>query len=178
MSDNLKLGELIRAPQERDAIHIAVAPVTAAEDLLPGQHVGLLDANHRVGKSDRPIGIIDPFLRHPVEKGDRVWLFLYPNTITALRHDWTHPEFAIASGGPDAASREWIENFAAKIDMTYNRLMRAAENYADYDEWTRDDTEAYKNADAGEWDTFWEHYAVVTGKAAPKDAWAPFTCSC
>lgn len=42
MSD-LKLGEVITdTSQQRDAIHIAVAPVIAAKQLHAGQHVGFV----------------------------------------------------------------------------------------------------------------------------------------
>src|SRR5688572_10378765 len=91
-------GRLIEdGDRRRDAIHIAVAPVTAAERLLPGQHVGLVrgDTEH-VGALESPascVGIVDPFLKQAVEQGQRFWLFLYPNTVTSLRHYWTHPAF-------------------------------------------------------------------------------------
>ncbi len=89
------LGQLItNADRRRDAIHIAVAPVTAAAVLTPGQHVGLVAGdNEQVGPTDLCIGIVDPYLRQTVEQGQRFWLFLYPNTVTSLRHFWTHPAF-------------------------------------------------------------------------------------
>lgn len=98
-------GRLIEdGDRRRDAIHIALAPVTAAVRLAPGQHVGLVREGsvELVGPCDRPVGIVDPFLPAAVEPGERFWLFLYPNTVTGLRHIWAHPAFAAAA----AAARE------------------------------------------------------------------------
>lgn len=98
MTRVIQVGKLIDGREERDAIHIAVAPVFAAEELSPGQHVGLVEAGNTelAGPCKTPLGIVDPFLTSPVPRGARFWLFLYPNTITSLRHDWTHPVFARA----------------------------------------------------------------------------------
>jgi hypothetical protein len=95
--DAPKVGRLITdGERRRDAIHVAVAPVTAGEPLHPGDHVGLVGPAgdlETVGRTADPIGVIDPFLPGPVGKGERCWLFLYPNTVTSLRHVWTHPTF-------------------------------------------------------------------------------------
>lgn len=90
------LGQFVQPfEHRRDAVHIALAPVTAGADLQPGQHVGLLREDNvtLVGPCEEPVGIVDPFLRVPVLKGSRFWLLLYPNTVTGLRHVWTHPAF-------------------------------------------------------------------------------------
>lgn len=76
----------------RDAVHVAVAPVIAGEDLPPGSRVNLLDG--KAYESTSPIGIVDPFQRECVRKGERFWLLLFPGTITGLRHQWSHSAFA------------------------------------------------------------------------------------
>ena len=85
------IGQLCGDDARRDAIHFAVAPVEAGMDLRPGDHVGLTDG--RASRGAKAIGIVDPFLKGEVKEGQRFWLFLYPNTITSLRHVWTHPAF-------------------------------------------------------------------------------------
>jgi hypothetical protein len=105
MEEGPQLGQLILdGERRRDAIHIALAPVTAAERLTPGQHVGLVQEGNveLVGPCSHNIGIVDPFLTEDIESGQRFWLVLYPGTITGLRHLWTHPAFTVAA----AAIRE------------------------------------------------------------------------
>lgn len=111
-----KIGTIL-APNDnhRDAIHIAVAPVTAAVGLYPGDRVGLDRNGHATTVDDDMtgpiVGIADPFLvrdgiKVRVKPGERFYLFLFPGTITSLRHTWTHPEFQRLA----AAQREAISH--------------------------------------------------------------------
>ena len=96
MSEKAPIGKLVTdANAGRDAIHVAIAPCVAAEDLEPGQHVGLVDGESDVvgTQTARLVGIVDPFLTETVRKGQRFYLCLYPNTVTSLRHHWAHPAF-------------------------------------------------------------------------------------
>jgi len=99
MADNPpNIGELVPAGEHRrDAIHVAVLPVTAAEPLQPGCDVGFVTGSRGAVSqdSDNPIGIVDPFLRDTLQAGERFWLFIYPNTVTGMRHVWSHPALTV-----------------------------------------------------------------------------------
>lgn len=182
------LGTIIGDHERRDAIHLAVTPAVAAYTLEPGDHVGFLE-DGTASLSAKPVGIVDPFLSAHVKRGQRFWLVVYPRQITSLRHVWTHPAFAdegqqievppvSSSSDPVSASRKWIEDFAADIDQTYNRLMDAAATWVEDKDCTYDNSEAYKP----HWDKFsefWKHYEVVRGVKLPemyRECF--FTCSC
>ncbi len=88
------VGQLAAEGSRRDAIHVAVAPVIAAERLRAGQNVIMRSGKAEWAESrEIAIGIVDPFLTVDVQEGQTFWLFMFPNTITSLRHVWTHPSF-------------------------------------------------------------------------------------
>lgn len=88
------LGEMPAEDAKRDAVHIAVAPVVAGVDLEPGQRVGLF-SDGQASPMKPHIGIVDPFRIGWIERGTRFWLYLFPNSITDLRHVWSHPAFKV-----------------------------------------------------------------------------------
>jgi hypothetical protein len=95
MTNELKVGKLITQPEERDAIHIAIAPVRAAIEIKPGTHVGFVGDSSEIVSPHaiRLVGIIDPFLTKSVKPNEVCFLFVYPNQITSLNHHWKHPAF-------------------------------------------------------------------------------------
>lgn len=175
MSDT-KLGILIKGEQHRDAIHIAVAPVTSDEVLIPGLDVALVEGrSDKVGTTGAFIGIVDPFLKkEPILPGQKFWLVLYPQTITSLRHEWTHPAFASKSA--DGTSQRWIESFANEVGISCNMLMAAADNWLRSKGYLDIGDELPEGPKIIE---FWHHYEVVTGKnIAEEKQHSFFTCSC
>ena len=173
-----ELGKRLTSDQPRDAIHIATACVTAAVDLRAGQHIGFIgeDQYVLVGPTGKHIGIVDPFLDTFVPEGTKFWMLLYPNTITALRHEWIHPAFGEEVIIEDG-SKAYIKEFAAKVDQTYGRIMRAADYWVVHGEYTRDDAEMYYDLTSEDWAEFWKHYELVTNRKV-KDKSSFFTCSC
>lgn len=179
MGHEVVLGELISCPaQLRDAIHIAVAPVIAGADLVPGQHVGFLEGTDTVGPCEKTLGIVDPFLNDAVKKGERVWMFLYPNTIRDMRHEWYHPAF---SGMQAQASEKWLREFVEEHfgSLTYEELIDGLKDYCanGYSERIHlresipDDCFSQRH-------DLWKHFASVTGIVPDDMDDVPFTCGC
>lgn len=174
------LGTIINEDVGRDAIHIATYPVTASEQLFPGQHIGI-GPDGATTKADH-IGIVDAFLTGPVFPGQRFWMMLYPRTITSLRHEWTHPAIDAASIEDARTAKEiseqWLRDFVARSDCPgYEQVVAKAINN---DSWSNkylhfDDVDAHGEIQP----EFWDHIEVVTGRTIPKEDRAEyFSCSC
>lgn len=162
--ENLGIGRSITTGQHRDAIHIAIAPVEAGCSLTPGDHVGL--AEGKAVREGQAIGIVDPFLLVHIEKGETFWLFLYPGSITSLRHEWLHPAF---QDKDSLGAKEWLEEFAITNDLTYEELITIAES--DYG--VREGQTLYCNVPP----EFWVFYELATGKI-PLRKHEFFSCQC
>lgn len=181
MADQIKLGVLIDEHQHRDAIHIAVAPVIAAEVRLPGMDIGLLSGSQeQVSRSAKHIGIVDPFLKLQVQPGQRFYMFLYPQTITSLRHEWTHPAFQSVTAPVGVSdSEKWLREYASGLGVDYRELMDGA------DAWVVNDEYFMPSDDAGMLEgistdaEFWPHYEKVRGVTVDANRRRNFfTCSC
>lgn len=173
---------------DRDAIHIAVIAMPVNNRYAPGERVGVTRSGE-LSKHPPFVGVIDPFLTDMVNPGDRVWLCLFPNTITGLRHRWTHPAFPFVvekvkekyDDAQKEASKRYLQQFAEDADIAYPELLRILEDFLDtgnlhvqYDETNLRDHFYDKDADE-----FWLHVAVVLeDDRALSEEGSPFTCSC
>jgi hypothetical protein len=175
MSTHPTPGQIITTEAHKDAIHVALAPVTAHHVLKPGERVFLNDLGHAESSFlDGGIGIVDPFLCRHVKAGERFWLFMHPNTITGLRHDWSHPAFDKAIPSP---SETWLREFAERWEMDYDDMVNGARAgtavYAS--------TTCYGKCDIGsEWEIFWRHMEVIAGRPLSEEHRdnTTFRCSC
>lgn len=178
-SDALEtLGTIIDERAGRDAIHVAVEPCKAGELLHAGQHVKLLNGGfaHAPFMMEDCVGIVDPFLRTPVQPGQWFWMLLYPRTITSLRHVWSHPAFEDKEpAAPDKAESEaWLRDFCDNYDAPdYDHLIEAASGY-DGDEYLLIDGQ---DASGDIPDEVWYHLEIVMGTRFKTRA-KYFSCSC
>lgn len=178
------LGTIIDDKAGRDAIHLAVEPVVAGEQLFPGQHIRI-DNGVAVANGET-YGIVDPFLKGSVGAGQRFWFVIYPRQITSLRHVWEHPAFA-----PDVRNNEgmsiaeaeaWLRNYADEIDETFSSLLEAADDWVssgDYFYGSKTGDYYGKFEGEGTHPDFWKYYQVYRDVAVPEDKQHSFfTCSC
>lgn len=193
MSHNPPIGQIITTPQERDAIHFALAPVTASERLEPGQRIGFAQKGNcdlvcHAGNDIKAVGIVDPFLEGPVFKGERFFLFLLPGTVTSMRHSWGHPDWA-NEGVPAPATiptktdsevwmRKWVTKHMSEDyygdyekplgeDIAYGYAIQAGHdmNIGPYES-ARDHIDS-------EW---WGHWEAITGCTGKRGEY--FSCAC
>lgn len=168
-----RLGFFPEEGAERDAVHIAIIPAIAASRLEPGQKVAIhLRSPLRVGYGDNVVGVVDPFLDRDVQQEERCWVLLTPNSITSLRHEWTHPSFVVDESDAERALRD----FAVRADLGYRELLDAARDYVQHGEHIceGDRWEGFEM-----YPEFWEHYQIVTGEIVPEDRRGYFfSCIC
>lgn len=164
MSDVI-LGQLITNLQHRDAIHVAVAPAIAGELLKPAQRVCFVEGKAVSEIRENAIGIVDPFLRTEVAKGQGFWLCLFQGSIKAMRHVWVHPAFEDEVDSNDSGSRMTLESLADRCGCSYERLMARLDRYAEGSCGPDDDIQEALNALGDEIavQALWTSYERVRG---------------
>lgn len=202
MSDNRKvstdaletLGTIITPNEKRDAIHLAVLPVEAAEKLNAGDHINVKNGMALRARESEALGIVDPFLTEMIFPGQMFWMVIKPRTITSLRHVWSHPSLpdeprkqpkSQNEAKNKANSEKWLRNFCKTADCPPYEITVAAAAHG----WSGNDGEGSGEND-GEYlffsgidahgeipPEFWHHVEIVTGKTIT-DRPKYFSCSC
>ena len=183
------LGKLLpeNHEQHRDAVHIAVMPVVAGEDLRPGEKIRLMFGTTDVALSgeynDDYIGIVDPFLAGIGSQECRAKSFwdVLPETsgtITGLRHEWTHP---IVDGKQKAISESelWLRQFADKWNFDYDEMVAGAlSKEFGYVAARGIDLHSAGELAPGDEILFWQHIETLTGKKLDEGHKKAFCWSC
>lgn len=197
------MGKILEKDMSRDAVHIAVVPVLANEQMHPGEHIGLLPNGYAsTHPSVNKIGIVDPYLRDMVRQDQRFFMMLYPGSITSLKHQWTHPAFpelnydggeysrpvkpaadkATLDASRKLAAEDWLRLFCATADCPgYKEVIDKAMEIADghNDAWDPDymhfdDMDAHGAIP----DEFWDNIEVIVGHPIRGKRPKYFSCSC
>jgi hypothetical protein len=140
--------------------------------LKPGHHVRFVIPGNTemVGMChiDSAIGIIDPFLTVVVEKGQHCWLFMMPNTITSLRHEWEHPQ--VDGVDRKGIAEFWLRDFCAENGLDYDYILRT---FTEHDYCNTGDNEI--SMTMAERTQLQEHLSVLVGREVNHPV---FSCAC
>lgn len=177
------LGTIIGPNEKRDAIHLAVMPVIAGMDLSVGDDVGLVEGV-ATNRAAIKLGIVDPFLKRTVNKGESFWLVIYPRVITSLRHVWSHPGIHEEGGAAPivrTTSEKWMRVWAMNhVSADYYGDQSLLSEQQAYDfaikaghEHHIGPYESARDYIDGEW---WAHWEAITGSRGDRDAY--FSCAC
>ena len=197
------LGTIHTREEKRDAIHLAVSPVSCAVALKPGDHIYYI-GNDLVEKADKGKGhgIVDPFLLNTIKPGEKFWFVMYPRQIRSLRHVWTHPAFdqekeevvlhvkpflemgpeerraAALIGHPEATAHQAIQQIADDLDVDPDELMERANAFLSTGSYWIDEDDGGKFEGESVSQNYWEHHKVLFPDADVSNAHSFLSCSC
>jgi len=191
------MGEIL--PEDaggRDAVHVAVFSAVSQVTMRAGQEVAIVDKRchddrdtevQPVGLRGTAVGIVDPFLKGIVVPGERFWTYLFPRTITALAHRWSHPAFEAVDSSyvPPSAkleSERWLRDWCSRNNVPpYEEVIGLASARADMRDDSFDDEGLLvrgSDASADIPPEFWDHVQRVIGRPIKGRRATYFTCSC
>lgn len=167
----MTIGQLVGHTGVRDAIHCPIISAVAKMNLNVGTPVSILETGE-AEQSDLHtcVGIVDPFLRRCVQRGEQFWVWVRPGSISSLTHKWTHkliPDFAEIVPAKEQA-RVRLQEFAeGPLHVTLDEMLEAIEACR------RDDDNAlydhgYESLSV--YPGFWTDYELYTGKPDPNKA--------
>lgn len=191
----MTIGQKLKGDEQRDAIHFAILPCFVDEDveyIYAGEEVGLTYGTSNIIRPKpsvygcTPIGIVDPFLRnYDIRPSDCVWVILFPNTITGMRHHWIHPDIDNPSArSKDSDSELWLHQFADRWNFDYDEMIASAQRNSNssFDNWiTARGIDLHSGSELGtDQALFWEHLSTLTGKTFGEQHKRNFgwSCSC
>lgn len=200
-TDALETLGMVHFRQEyRDAIHLAVEPVKAGENLKRGEYITLADGVAVKCLEKNALGIVDPFIKS-VKKGDSFWLVVLPRKITSLRHVWSHPDFKedveVVPNPQEDAKQEaykWIQEYAESFGI-YDEEYYGTKYSIDAEDLIAYGKDFYEDMERGSWpdylvkggllegeytsDLFWEKLSIYLGRELnSKYTGNFFSCSC
>lgn len=116
--------------------------------------------------------------QYEIQKGQRFWVFMFPNTITGLRHDWTHPALTVSQ--PKNESEAWLRGFADKLNFRWDELLQAANDRdsGGYVTAYGIDLHSVTELDPGDEELFWHHMGILLKKEFSEDFRKNFGWSC
>jgi len=162
------IGSLVLHAGVRDAIHVPIISVTAAETLSRGESVSI-NAAMEAAPCIGGIGVVDPYLSaQQVAKGEKVWILIRPGSISTLTHQWTHrllPEAEAQIPDTELAGDRLREFAERELGWTLEKMLEKIEDVRNGGDpavdWGFEGVSVYE--------TFWDDFVKYTGKPDPNE---------
>lgn len=120
-----KQNLLGKTPDEagiKDAVHVAIVSVRAAEHIARGQRFKLNEFNEAVADK-KGFAVVDPFRKSDVTRGDVFWGLLDQREVPNVRHVWEHPEIKEFTPTREPQKNKYLSECAEKLKVSYTELM-------------------------------------------------------
>jgi len=126
-----------KVPQElgiKDAVHVAIVSVRAANAMKPGTKCSInTDGEATDCDGGKHIGVADPFLKNTILRGQNFNLVLNPDIVDNVTHVWDHPKFTFEPPKKPVKLNYTIENAAKHFGVTYQQMMDALAYVLEHD---------------------------------------------
>jgi len=169
------LGTIPPDDAHHDVIRLFAEPMTAGQDLWPGQPVVVKEGVAFSANDDAPVvSVADPFLRETIKEGDRFWCVFPPVKLSEKEHEARRCLFHFCRGnGLDYYGLwEMVEeiNAGQRQGLVGDEGRWYLDNYDDAWGLPRQYLRVLgeDEAECNFPDEFWDYVEVVTGKAIPE----------
>ncbi len=168
------LGKVPHNLGDKDAIHVAIVAVRAAQLITPGQKCSLNKDREAVPDNKNGIGVADPFVKSNIKRGQEFWLLLNQDEVPNVKHVWEHPNVDFSPPIKNKSMNQCIKDYAEQIGCDYDDLIDICTeivdssriNYAIFDGNEFSLSPDYPDGDYSEiedlWD-LWSEWAEETG---------------
>lgn len=164
---SVSLGFLSAEESEvRDAVHIPIVSVEAGESLQPGQAIYFKERKAYAAPANGRMvsAAVDPYLREPVNQGERFFAVLHPYSVYGLHHEWEHGEFPRPIYHRASESERWLRTFAEQWRIPYEEMIQGAVT----GDGVTFGVDFHPPADELD-PEFWSHLSKLTGREFDKD---------
>lgn len=126
-----KTNHLAHTPEVaglKDAIHVAIVSCRAGSILKRAEPFTInTDGEAIYCNENKSIGVVNPFIKHPVKRGEIFWGILKMQEVPNVKHVWEHPSFTFEAPTTPVKYNSILQSISDELGVTYQELMDACD---------------------------------------------------